>query len=58
MAEQNVGGHKLAVPKITLIGGPTALIETGGFRVLTDPTFDACRHGAAVRRRGANARAV
>jgi L-ascorbate metabolism protein UlaG (beta-lactamase superfamily) len=25
---------------ITLIGGPTALIETGGFRLLTDPTFD------------------
>jgi L-ascorbate metabolism protein UlaG (beta-lactamase superfamily) len=27
-------------PKITLIGGPTALIEIGGFRLLTDPTFD------------------
>jgi L-ascorbate metabolism protein UlaG (beta-lactamase superfamily) len=27
-------------PKITLIGGPTALIEVGGFRLLTDPTFD------------------
>lgn len=26
---------------ITLIGGPTALIEVGGFRLLTDPTFDA-----------------
>jgi L-ascorbate metabolism protein UlaG (beta-lactamase superfamily) len=25
---------------ITLIGGPTALIEAGGFRILTDPTFD------------------
>jgi predicted amidohydrolase len=25
---------------ITLIGGPTALIEVGGFRFLTDPTFD------------------
>lgn len=25
---------------ITLIGGPTALIEIGGFRFLTDPTFD------------------
>lgn len=25
---------------ITLIGGPTALIEVGGLRVLTDPTFD------------------
>jgi L-ascorbate metabolism protein UlaG (beta-lactamase superfamily) len=26
--------------KITLIGGPTALIEFAGFRFLTDPTFD------------------
>ena len=26
--------------RITLIGGPTALIEIGGFRLLTDPTFD------------------
>lgn len=25
---------------MTLIGGPTLLIETGGFRLLTDPTFD------------------
>jgi L-ascorbate metabolism protein UlaG (beta-lactamase superfamily) len=25
---------------ITLVGGPTALIEMGGFRLLTDPTFD------------------
>ena len=25
---------------ITLVGGPTALIEAGGFRFLTDPTFD------------------
>ena len=25
---------------LTLIGGPTVLIETAGFRVLTDPTFD------------------
>ena len=28
-------------PVITLVGGPTALIEAGGFRLLTDPTFDA-----------------
>jgi len=28
---------------ITLIGGPTVLIELGGFRLLTDPTFDAPR---------------
>src|SRR5262245_32683634 len=26
--------------KITLIGGPTALIEVDGYRLLTDPTFD------------------
>ena len=26
---------------ITLIGGPTALVEIDGFRLLTDPTFDA-----------------
>jgi L-ascorbate metabolism protein UlaG (beta-lactamase superfamily) len=26
--------------KITLVGGPTALIETEGLRLLTDPTFD------------------
>ena len=26
---------------ITLIGGPTALLEIDGFRILTDPTFDA-----------------
>lgn len=25
---------------LTLIGGPTLLIELGGFRLLTDPTFD------------------
>lgn len=28
---------------MTLIGGPTALIEIDGFRLLTDPTFDAPR---------------
>jgi L-ascorbate metabolism protein UlaG (beta-lactamase superfamily) len=27
--------------QMTLIGGPTALIEVNGFRLLTDPTFDA-----------------
>jgi L-ascorbate metabolism protein UlaG (beta-lactamase superfamily) len=27
--------------RITLVGGPTALIEVDGFRLLTDPTFDA-----------------
>ena len=27
-------------PRVTHIGGPTALIEVGGWRILTDPTFD------------------
>lgn len=31
----------MSEPRITLIGGPTALIEIGGLRLLTDPTFDA-----------------
>ena len=26
--------------RLTHIGGPTALIEVGGWRLLTDPTFD------------------
>jgi L-ascorbate metabolism protein UlaG (beta-lactamase superfamily) len=26
---------------MTLIGGPTVLIEAAGFRLVTDPTFDA-----------------
>jgi L-ascorbate metabolism protein UlaG (beta-lactamase superfamily) len=26
--------------KLTLIGGPTVLIEIAGSRLLTDPTFD------------------
>lgn len=30
----------MPTPCVTLIGGPTALIEIGGFRFLTDPTFD------------------
>ena len=25
---------------LRLVGGPTLLLERGGFRVLTDPTFD------------------
>jgi L-ascorbate metabolism protein UlaG (beta-lactamase superfamily) len=28
---------------ITYIGGPTALLEYGGLRFLTDPTFDEAR---------------
>jgi L-ascorbate metabolism protein UlaG (beta-lactamase superfamily) len=31
----------MSAPVITLIGGPTALIEVAGFRLMTDPTFDA-----------------
>src|SRR5882672_307383 len=31
----------MSLPRITLVGGPTALIEVEGFRLLTDPTFDA-----------------
>lgn len=27
-------------PRMTLIGGPTVLLEWGGLRLLTDPTFD------------------
>ncbi len=27
-------------PRLTYIGGPTALLEYGGLRLLTDPTFD------------------
>src|SRR5919202_480142 len=30
----------MAPVTITLVGGPTALIEAGGCRFLTDPTFD------------------
>jgi L-ascorbate metabolism protein UlaG (beta-lactamase superfamily) len=31
----------MTTPTLTLIGGPTVMIEAGGFRLLTDPTFDA-----------------
>jgi L-ascorbate metabolism protein UlaG (beta-lactamase superfamily) len=37
------GGHGLSAMSIlrfTHIGGPTTLIEMGGWRILTDPTFD------------------
>jgi len=30
----------MSTARLTLIGGPTALVEFGGFRFLTDPTFD------------------
>lgn len=31
----------MSTTRLTLIGGPTVLIEVAGFRLLTDPTFDA-----------------
>ena len=31
----------MTAPRFTLIGGPTVLIEIAGFRLVTDPTFDA-----------------
>ena len=34
------GSHQRDVP-VRVFGGPTALIEYGGLRLLTDPTFDA-----------------
>lgn len=35
---------------VTVIGGPTALIEVGGLRILVDPTFDPVGpHGALVK---------
>ena len=41
--------------RLTYIGGPTALIEVAGLRLLTDPTFDAAgaefRSGAYVLQR-------
>lgn len=36
-----MNGNGGAALDITYIGGPTALIEVGGLRLLTDPTFDA-----------------
>jgi L-ascorbate metabolism protein UlaG (beta-lactamase superfamily) len=33
-------GEDMSAVRITHIGGPTALIEVGGWRLLTDPTFD------------------
>jgi L-ascorbate metabolism protein UlaG (beta-lactamase superfamily) len=35
-------GYRMATDLLTatLIGGPTVLLEIGGFRLLTDPTFD------------------
>ena len=35
-----LGSRRMTGLRITHIGGPTALIEIGGWRLLTDPTFD------------------
>jgi len=38
-----LNNEECAMPRpitLTLIGGPTVLIEYGGYRLLTDPTFD------------------
>lgn len=32
--------HRVDAPAFTHIGGPTLLMEIGGWRILTDPTFD------------------
>ena len=32
--------HRMSEVRVTHIGGPTVLIEIGGWRLLTDPTFD------------------
>jgi L-ascorbate metabolism protein UlaG (beta-lactamase superfamily) len=37
---ENRDGSPVGDIRITHIGGPTALIEVGGWRLLTDPTFD------------------
>src|SRR4051794_41942536 len=37
---QVVGGVSMSPVRLTHIGGPTVLIEVGGWRLLTDPTFD------------------
>lgn len=34
------GGDLVMTVRVTHVGGPTALIEIGGWRLLTDPTFD------------------
>jgi L-ascorbate metabolism protein UlaG (beta-lactamase superfamily) len=34
----------MATLRITLVGGPTALLDALGLRVLTDPTFDPPGH--------------
>src|SRR5262249_26783238 len=40
LIKDTIGAEDMSQLTITLIGGPTALIEVDGFRLLTDPTFD------------------
>src|SRR4051794_20083635 len=39
MVAMSVSIHHMEL-RLTHIGGPTVLIEVGGWRLLTDPTFD------------------
>ena len=41
MSTPQAAGERVSDGPITHIGGPTVLIEVGGWRLLTDPTFDA-----------------
>ena len=38
--ESDRGDGRVSLPRVTYVGGPTALLEWGGLRLLTDPTFD------------------
>ena len=45
--------HRSISPlKMTLIGGPTVILEIGGLRLMTDPTFDPA--GTTFEIRGKN----
>jgi L-ascorbate metabolism protein UlaG (beta-lactamase superfamily) len=44
--------------KFTYFGGPTALLELGGLRLLTDPTFDPAGEEYPSRTKSSQARSV
>lgn len=44
--------QSISPPKMTLIGGPTVILEIGGLRLMTDPTFDPA--GTTFEIRGKN----
>lgn len=44
----------LSTVRVTMIGGPTALLEIGGLRVLTDPVFGPAGSGSAHSRKTAD----